>query len=43
MALVVKNPPTNTGDIDTVGSMGQKDLPEEDMAIHSSMLPWRIP
>ena len=43
VALVVKNPPTNTGDIDTVGSMGQKDLPEEGMAIHSSILPWRTP
>ena len=38
MALAVKNPPTNTGDIDTVGSLGQGDPPEEGMAIHSSIL-----
>ena len=35
---VVKNPPANAGD----GSLGQKDL-EKEMAIHSSILAWRIP
>ena len=38
MVLAVKNPPTNTGDIDTVGSLGQEDPPEEGMAIYSSIL-----
>ena len=26
-----------------VQSLGQEDPPEEGMAIHSSILPWRIP
>ena len=44
MALVVKNPPANTGDVRDVGSIhGWDDPLEEDMATHSSVLPWRIP
>ena len=46
MALVVKNLPTNVGDIETwVQSLGQEDPLEEGMATHSSILartiPWR--
>ena len=44
MALVVKNPPANTGDIrDVVQSLGQEESLEEGMAAHSSILSWRIP
>ena len=44
MALVVKNPPANTGDVRDVGSIhGWDDPLEEDMATHSSVLPWRSP
>ena len=45
MALVVKNPPTNAGDIRDTGTIpvGQGDLLEEGMATHSSILAWRIP
>ena len=35
---MVKDSPANAGD----GSLGQKDL-EKEMAIHSSILAWRIP
>ena len=35
--LVVKNPPANAG------SLGWEDPLEEEMAIHSSILAWRIP
>ena len=43
MALVVKNPPANAGDVrDTVRSLGQEDSLEEGMATHSSILSWRI-
>ena len=38
MALVVKNPPANAGDI-----RGQEDPLEEGMATHSSIFAWRIP
>ena len=38
---VVKNPLVNAGD--PVGSVGQKDPLEEEMATHSSILAWRIP
>ena len=38
MALMVKNPPANAGDI-----RGQKDPLEEGMATHSSIFAWRIP
>ena len=44
MALVVKNPPANAGDIDMPGqSLGWKDPLEEGMAIHSNILAWEIP
>ena len=38
--LVVKNPPANAGDLRDVG---QDDPLKEEMAIPSSILPWRIP
>ena len=38
MALVVKNPPPNAGDVRDVGL-----IPGEGMATHSSILTWRIP
>ena len=41
---MVKNLPANAEDIrNTVGSLGQEDPLEEDMATHSSILAWRIP
>ena len=40
MALVVKNPPANAGDL---RDMGWEDPLEEGTAIHSSILAWRIP
>jgi len=44
VALVVKNPPANAGDIrDVVRSLGQEDPLEESRATHSSILVWRIP
>ena len=44
MALVVKNKPTNAGDVRKGGSiLGQEDALEEGMAAHSSILAWRIP
>ena len=45
MALVVKNPPANAGDLreTQVRSLGQEDPLEEGMATHSSTLAWRIP
>ena len=44
MALVVKNPPTNPGDIRDAGSITtQEDPLEEGMATRSSTLVWRIP
>ena len=43
-AQVVKNPPANAGDIRDLGSIpGWEDLLEKGMAIHSSILAWRIP
>ena len=43
MALVLKNPPANTGDVRDMGSIhGWKDHLEDDMATHSSILAWRI-
>ena len=44
VALVIKNLPVNSGDIRNpqVWSLGQEDPQEEDMAIHSSILAWRI-
>ena len=44
MALVVKNLPTNAGDVgDAVGSLGQEDPLEKEMAAHSCILAWKIP
>ena len=44
MALVVKNPPANAGDTgNSVRSLGQGDLLEEEMAAHSSILAWKSP
>ena len=45
MALVVKNPPASAGGLRDAGSIpgsGRARL-EEGMAIHSSILAWRIP
>ena len=43
VALVVKNPPANAGDIRGVGSIpGLGRSPEEGMTTHSSILAWRI-
>ena len=43
VALVVKNMLANTGDIQDAGlSLGQEDPLDEHMAIHSSILAWRI-
>ena len=41
MALVVRNPPANAGDM-WVQSLGQEDPLEEGMATHSSIRAWRI-
>ena len=44
MALMVKNLPTNTGDVRDAGSiLGLEDPLEEVMATRSSILAWRIP
>jgi len=43
LALVVKNPPANAGDIRDSGSLGREDPLEEGMATHCSFLAWRIP
>ena len=44
VALVVKNPSANAEEIRDVGLiLGQKDPLKEGMAIHSSVLAWRIP
>ena len=43
LALVVKNPPANAGDIRDAGSLGWEDPLEEGMATHCSFLAWRIP
>ena len=41
---MVKNPPASAGDIEMwVRYPGQEDPLEEDMAIHSGILAWRIP
>ena len=43
MALKLKNPPANAGDVETqVRSLGREDPLEEGVAIHSSILAWRI-
>ena len=41
MAQTVKNPPAVQET--QVQSLGQEDAPEEEMAIHSSILAWEIP
>ena len=41
MALEVKNPPVKAGDM--VPSIGGEDPLEEGMAMHSSILAWRMP
>ena len=44
LALVVKNPPANKGDIRDLSSIpGQEDPLEEGMATHFSTLAWSIP
>ena len=44
VALGVKNPPANTGDVRDTGSILDQECPlEESMATHSSILAWRIP
>ena len=44
MALVVKNPPANTGDVRDAGVIpGFGDPLEEEMATLSSILVWSIP
>ena len=44
VVLVVKNLPTNAGDIRRVSSsLGREDPLEEGMATHSSILAWRFP
>ena len=43
MALVLKKPPANEGDVRDVGFLGQDDPLAEGMATHSSILAWRIP
>ena len=44
MAVVVKHPPANAGDIRDEGSIpGSGSSLEKEMAIHSSILAWRIP
>ena len=43
MALVVKNPPVNAGDIRDVGSIPGLEKPlEEGIATYSIILAWRI-
>jgi len=44
VALVVKNPPANGGDVRDMGSiLGQEDPLKEGKATHSSVLAWKIP
>ena len=44
MALLVKNPPANAGDVRDAGSvLSLEDALEEEMATSSSILAWRIP
>ena len=40
---MVKKLPANVGDLRDVGSPGQEDPLEGEMATHSSILAWRIP
>ena len=41
MALVVKNPPANAGDMSSLP--GREDPLEKEMTAHSSILAWEIP
>ena len=44
VALVLKNPPANAGDIRDMGSIPESvSSLEKEMATHSSVLAWRIP
>ena len=44
VALVVKNPPANAGDVRDMGSTSGKEDPlEEGVTTHSRILVWRIP
>jgi len=44
VALVVKNPSANSGDIRDAGSiLGQEDTLEEGLATHTNILAYRIP
>ena len=44
MALGIKNPPINAGDMSDAGLIPELEDPlEEGMATHSSILAWRIP
>ena len=44
VAIVIKNPPANAGDVRDAGLIvAQEDHLEEEMATHSSVLAWRIP
>ena len=44
VALVAKNPPVNAGDVRDSGSIPGLGRPlEEGIAIHSSILAWRVP
>ena len=40
---VVKNLPTNTGDLRDLRAAGWEDPLEEGVATHSTILAWRIP
>lgn len=42
MVLVVKNSAVSTGDIREMGLIAGLKDPEEDKAVHSSILVWRI-
>ena len=45
IALVVKNPPANSGEMQEteVQSQGREDPRDEGMATHSGIIAWRIP
>ena len=44
VAQVVKNSPASVEDVKDMGSiLGREDPLEEGMAVHSSILAWRIP
>ena len=41
---VIKNPPTNAGDLRDVGFIpGKGDPPEKEMATHSNIFAWEMP